>query len=99
MSERRFLIGRKDVTLSETILKIKSLVEESIDIKDDIKVTENEDVIQQELFDNIMKIGFENVILSDETRDVAAHISGYIAKKLVKNSDTVVKIIVSVSQK
>ena len=84
MSERRFLIGRKDVTLSETILKIKSLVEESIDIKDDIKVTENEDVIQQELFDNIMKIGFENVILSDETRDVAAHISGYIAKKLVK---------------
>ena len=74
MSERRFLIGRKDVTLSETILKIKSLVEESIDIKDDIKVTENEDVIQQELFDNIMKIGFENVILSDETRDVAAHI-------------------------
>ena len=40
MSERRFLVGRKDVTLSETILKIKSLVEESIDIKDDIKVTE-----------------------------------------------------------
>ena len=84
MSGRRFLVGLKDVILSETILKIKSLVKESIDIKDDIKVTENEDVIQQELFDNIMKIGFENVILSDETRDVAAHISGYIAKKLVK---------------
>ena len=74
MSGRRFLVGLKDVILSETILKIKSLVKESIDIKDDIKVTENEDVIQQELFDNIMKIGFENVILSDETRDAAAHI-------------------------
>ena len=51
---------------------------------DDIKFTENEDAIQQELFDNIMEIGFENVMLSDETREVAAHISGYIAKRLVK---------------
>ena len=78
----RFLVGLKDVIWSERILKIKSLVKESIDIKDDIKVTENEDAIQQELFDNIMEIGFENVMLSDETREVAAHISGYI--KLVK---------------
>ena len=46
-----------------------------------------------------MEIGFENVMLSDESREVAAHISDYIAKKLVKNSDTVVKIIVSMSQK
>ena len=67
---------------SEWLLKIKSLVQESIDIKDDIKFTENEDAIQQELFDNIMEIGFENVMLSDETREVAADISGYI--KLVK---------------
>ena len=51
---------------------------------DDIKFTENEDAIQQELFDNIMESGFENVMLSDETREVAAHISGYIAKRLVK---------------
>ena len=31
-----------------------------------------------------MEIGFENVILSDETREVVGHISGYIAKKFVK---------------
>ena len=31
-----------------------------------------------------MEIGFENVMLSDETREVAAHICGYIAKKVVK---------------
>ena len=31
-----------------------------------------------------MEIGFENVMLSEETRKVAAHISVYIAKKLVK---------------
>ena len=78
----RFLVGLKDVIWSERILKITNLVKESIDIKDDIKVTENEDAIQQELFDNIMEIGFENVMLSDETREVAADISGYI--KLVK---------------
>ena len=84
MSGDRFLVGLKDVIWSERILKIKSLVKESIDIKDDIKVTENEDAIQQELFDNIMEIGFENVMLSDETREVAAHISGYIVKKLIK---------------
>ena len=84
MSGGRFLVGLKDVIWSERILKIKSLVKESIDIKDDIKVTENEDAIQQELFDNIMEIGFENVMLSDKTREVAALIFGYIAKKLVK---------------
>ena len=84
MSGGRYLVGLKDVIWSGIILKIKRLVKESIDIKDDIKVTENEDAIQQELFDNIMEIGFENVILSDETREVAAHISDYIAKKLVK---------------
>ena len=84
MSGVRFLVGLKDVIWGDRILKIKSLVKEIIDIKDDIKVTDNEDAIQQELFDIIMKTGFENVMLSEETREVAAHISGYIAKTLVK---------------
>ena len=84
MSGGRFLVGLKDVIWSERILKIKILVKESTDIKDDIKVTESEDAILKELFDNIMEIGFENVMLSEETRDVTAHISDYIAKKLVK---------------
>ena len=83
ISGGRFLVGLKDVIWSKRILKIKSLVTESINIKD-IKVTENEDAIQQELFDNIMEIGFGNVMLSDKTREVAAHISGYIVKELVK---------------
>ena len=47
-----------------------------------------------------MKIGFENVMLSDETGEVAAHIEiCYIAKKLVKKIGHCVKIIVSMSQK
>ena len=78
------MVGLKDVIWSERVLKIKSFVKESIDIKDDIKVPENEDAIQQELFENIIEIGFENAMLSDETREVAGHISGYIAKMLVK---------------
>ena len=84
MSRGTFLVGLKDIIWSERILKIKSLVKKNIDIKDDIKVTENEDAIQEELFDNIIEIGFENVMLSDKTRKAAAHISGYIAKKYVK---------------
>ena len=86
MSGGRFLIRLKDVIWSERILKIKSLVKERSDIKGDIKVTENEDAVQQELFDYIMETGFDNVMLSDETREVAAQISGYVAKKLVKKS-------------
>ena len=31
-----------------------------------------------------MEIGFENAMLSDQSREVAANISDYIAKKLVK---------------
>ena len=84
MTGGRILVGLKDVIWGERILKIKSLVKESIDIKSDIKVTENDDAIQQELFDNIREIGFDNVMLSDEAREVAARISGYMAKKLVK---------------
>ena len=49
MSGGKCLVGLKDVIWSEKILKIKSLVKESIDIKNDIEVTENEDAIQQEL--------------------------------------------------
>ena len=41
MSRRRFLVVLKDVIWSEKILKIESLVKESVDIKDDINVTEN----------------------------------------------------------
>ena len=99
MNGGRFLVGLKDVIWSERILKIKSLLKEGIDIKDNIKVTENEDAIQQELFDDIMEIGFENVVLSEETREIAAHISSYIAKKFVKNFGQCCKKIVSMSQK
>ena len=99
MTGGRILVGLKDVIWGERILKIKSLVKESIDIKSDIKVTENDDAIQQELFDNIREIGFDNVMLSDEAREVAARISGYMAKSWSRNSDTVVKVIVSMSQK
>ena len=40
------------------------------EIKDDIKVTENENAIQKELIYNIMKmeIGFEKVMLPEDTK-------------------------------
>ena len=78
------MVGLKDVIWSERILEINSFTKESIDIKDDIKVNENEDAIQQELFIKIMEIGSKNVKLSGKTREVVADISDYIAKKLVE---------------
>ena len=47
MSGGKILVGLEDVLWSESILKIKNLVKERIDSKDDTKVIENEDAIQQ----------------------------------------------------
>ena len=100
MSGGRFLVGLKEVICNERILKIKSLIKESIDIvKDNIKVIENEDEIQQEFLDDVMKFDFENVALSEETQEVAAHISGYIAKKIVKKFGQCCKKFPSMNQK
>ena len=73
------------IQLKEALDSIVKWVEgESVDIRVCIKVTDNEDAIQQELFDNLIEIGFENVMLSQETWEVATPISCYIAKGLLK---------------
>ena len=63
------------------------------------KVTENEYAIQQELFDNIIEIGFENVMYQAKLEKLLLIFLAILLKPLSKNSDTVVKIIVSMSQK
>ena len=63
------------------------------------KVTENEYAIQQELFDNIIEIGFENVMYQTKLEKLLLIFLAILLKRLSKNSDTVVKIIVSMSQK
>ena len=63
------------------------------------KVTENEYAIQQELFDNIIEIGFENVMYQTKLEKLLLIFLAILLKLLSKNSNTVVKIIVSMSQK
>jgi hypothetical protein len=83
MSGGRFLVSLKDVLYSERIIKIKNLVKESINIiENDIKADETKH--SHEFLNEIEDINFEKIILSDESREVAVYIAGYIAKKLVK---------------
>lgn len=82
----RFLVGLKDATSSEKILKIKSVLKEGIDIDNNVKVGKKDDeMIESLLLDiDIMDCSPENVLLSEDSREVSVHIAGYIAKKLKK---------------
>ena len=61
------------------------MVKESIHINEsDIKAFQDQHKVKVEFLDKITEINLENVRLSEETEEVAAHISGYNAKKLVK---------------
>ena len=85
MSGGRFLVSLKDVIQSERILKVKSLVKESIDIiENDIIDTETDKTNKIKFLEKLKDCNFDNVVLSEKTRDVAAHISGYIGKKVSK---------------
>ena len=86
MSGGRFLVGLRDVTSSEKIIKIKSLLKEDLDI-DDVKVdnTNNDETATRLLsHTGIVSCSPEHLSLSDDSREVAVHIAGYIAKKLKK---------------
>ena len=81
MSGGRFLVGLRDVTSSEKIIKIKSLLKEDLDI-DKVKVDNtNDDEATSRLLSHT-SIVQEHLSLSDDSRELAVHIAGYIAKKL-----------------
>ena len=86
MSGGRFLVGLKDVTSSEKIIKIKSLLKEEIDIDNNVKDTvDNDENIEHLLQDiDFMNCSTDNVALSEDSRQVGCHITGYTAKKLKK---------------
>ena len=87
MSGGRFLVGLPDVTSSEKIIKIKSLLEEDLDI-DNVKVDNTNDDETTSMTDShtgIVSCSPEHLSLSDDSREVAVQIVGYIAKKLKKD--------------
>ena len=84
MSGGRFLVGLRDLNSSEKIIKIKSLLKEDLDT-DNVKVENvNDDETTSRLLGHtgIRSCSPEHLSLSDDSREVAVHIAGYIAKKL-----------------
>ena len=84
MSGERFLVGLRDVTSSEKIIKSKSLLKEYLEI-DNIKVDNtNDDETTSRLLSHISIVSFspEHHSLPDDSREVAVHIPGCSAKKL-----------------
>ena len=86
MSWGKLLVALKDITSSEKIIKIKSLLKEEIDIDNNVKDTvDNDENIEHLLQDiDFMNCSTDNVALSEDSREVSCHIAGYIAKKLKK---------------
>ena len=79
-------MGLPDVTSSEKIIKIRSLLKEDLDI-DNVKVDNtNHDETTNRLLRHtgIVSCSPEHLSLSDDNREVTVHIAGYIAKKLKK---------------
>ena len=80
MSGGRFLVGLKDVTSSEKIIKIKSLLKEEIDIDNSVKDT----VDNEENIEHFINCSTDKVALSEDSEEVSCHIAGHFAKKLKK---------------
>ena len=85
MSGGRFLVGLRDVTHPEKIIRLKSLLKGDINAltEDTFLKKDEEENLQNFLFDitseNLIK---ETIVLSDDTREVGIYISSYIAKKI-----------------
>ena len=86
MSGERFSVELKDVTSLEKFIQIKSLLKEDINIDKNVKDTvDNDENIQHLLQDiHFMNCSTENVALSEDSREVTCHITGYITKKAEK---------------
>ena len=92
VSGGRFLVGLREVNTSERILAIKSLLKESVFFwKEDIQSTKNQDLallqLTQEL--NAMSSQLEHCYLDSNSLEVAAFVSGYISKKMIKKTKCV----------
>ena len=86
MSGGRFLVGLKYANLSEKNMKIKSLLKESMNIDNSVKLCENDDDKLEDLLLNVTSMNCtpENTTLSNDSREVAIHIVGYMVKKFKK---------------
>ena len=86
MSGGKFLVRMPDVSSSEKVIKIKSLLKEDLGF-DNVQVENNnsdETTSRQLSHKSSVPCSSEHFSLSDESKEAAVHIAGYIAKNLKK---------------
>ena len=73
----------EDVTTSEKMIKIRSLLKEGINIDNNVKDTVDSNENIEHLFQDIgfMNCSTENVAISEDSREVSCLIAGYIGTK------------------
>ena len=86
MSGGRFLVSLKDIQTSEKILKIKSLVQEGIDIDAQVKssnflAADDVRALLSEVEEKVLN-GTATIMLSDISKEISNHIAGYIERKM-----------------
>ena len=83
MSGGRFLVSLKETMCCENILKMKSILKEGLDVNADLKVDTSHDPSEFEVLrERISKINYDLVALSEDGKDVAVYVAGYVAHKL-----------------
>ena len=89
MSGGRFLESLLEVSNSERILKLRSILEEGINFwEEDVTLDVDLDSVLAQIKVELSELQTEilEAELSDDTKEVDVTVSGYVAKKLVKRS-------------
>ena len=84
ISGGRFLVGLREATSSEKIIKLKTLLKDDIDISNimDSNVEHDENIETLLHHVDLSRCSDEMVTLSEDSREVVIYIAGYVAKKL-----------------
>ena len=76
MSGGRFLVGLREVTSSEKIIKLKTLLKDDIDIRMDSNVEHDENIETLLHHVDLSRCSDEMVTLSEDSREVGIYIAG-----------------------
>ena len=84
----RFLVSLKEVYRSESILKLKTLLINNIELTPIISsITDEESFILEDFVRSLTLENFDHISISQEAIDVISFISGYISHSLLKSID------------
>ena len=87
MSGGRFLISLKEVLKSESIIQVKTILKNSLEPVDYLPNVPfvSSELIEQLVTEIVQNEEFENLILSNDCKEVMVYISGYITHSLLLN--------------